>query len=143
MRPCLLCSARSLPDCRRSRGASRGLTRFEVLLAAAVLGAGALAVGAFHWSGAQARGESAARERGQVVLAAATDWKRDHLDHGCPSITLLQREALLEETARAEDPWGQRYRIRCVDSEVQVRSAGQDGRFETADDITLAAEPNT
>ncbi len=77
------------------------------------------------------------------MLSAATDWKREHLERGCPSITQLQQSSLLEATARAEDPWGQRYRIRCESGEVQVRSAGKDGKFETADDITLAAEPNT
>lgn len=125
------------------RAAERGVTRFELMLAATVLGLGVVTFGVWKVYAADAGGEQAARERGQQVLTAATDWKRDHVERGCPSITQLQQSARLEATARAEDPWGQRYRIRCESGEVQVRSAGKDGKFETADDITLAAEPNT
>jgi hypothetical protein len=107
-----------------------------------------IAVSALGWVGwktysAEAGGEELARQRGRAVLSAAADWKRDHVEPGCPSITQLQRASLLAQTARAEDPWGQRYRIVCVDNRVQVLSAGRDGRFETADDIALAAEPNS
>ena len=113
------------------------------MLAAAVTTVGLVAFGSWKVYASQAGGEEVARQRGQQVLSAATDWKREHLERGCPSITQLQQSSLLEATARAEDPWGQRYRIRCESGEVQVRSAGKDGKFETADDITLAAEPNT
>jgi general secretion pathway protein G len=128
---------------RRTAAGARGVTRFELMLAAAVLGAGLTTFGAWKVYGSQAGGDDVARQRGQQVLTAATDWKREHVERGCPSITQLQQSELLEATARAEDPWGQRYRIRCASGEVQVRSAGKDGKFETADDITLAAEPNT
>jgi hypothetical protein len=113
------------------------------MLAAAVLSVATVSFGAWKVYASEAGGEEVARARGQQVLSAATDWKREHLEHGCPSITQLQQSDLLQATARAEDPWGQRYRIRCASGEVQVRSAGKDGKFETADDITLAAEPNT
>lgn len=119
------------------------MTRFELLLAAAVGGLGVVGFGGYRWYQASAAGEDVARERAQLVLAAASDWKREHVQKGCPSITQLQRASLLEETARAEDPWGQRYRIRCSEKEVQVLSAGKDGRFETSDDITLGVEPNS
>lgn len=125
------------------RTSARGVTRFELLLATAVLGIATVTFGAWKVYASEAGGDEVARQRGQQVLTAATDWKREHLEHGCPSITQLQQSDLLEATARAEDPWGQRYRIRCSSGEVQVRSAGKDGKFETADDITLAAEPNT
>jgi general secretion pathway protein G len=128
---------------QRRNAATRGITRFELMLAIGVLGAGMVTFGAWKVYASEAGGDEAARQRGQHVLTAATDWKREHLEHGCPSITQLQQSDLLEATARAEDPWGQRYRIRCSSGEVQVRSAGKDGKFETADDITLAAEPNT
>lgn len=84
-----------------------------------------------------------AHKRGKVVLDAASDWKRGHAQTGCPSITQLQRDEVLSRSARAEDPWGNRFRILCTSDEIQVRSAGGDGRFETADDITWATTPNS
>lgn len=128
---------------RRPETAQRGMTRFELLLATSIVGIGLVGFGGWKVYSAEAGGDDVARARGQQVLAAATDWKREHLEHGCPSITQLRSASLLEASARAEDPWGQRYRIRCSQSEVSVLSAGRDGRFETGDDITLVAEPNT
>lgn len=119
------------------------MTRFELLLATAIIGTGLLGLGGWKVYSSQAGGDDVARARGQQVLAAATDWKREHLERGCPSITQLRSESLLEASARAEDPWGQRFRIRCADGEVSVLSAGRDGRFETGDDITLVAQPNS
>jgi general secretion pathway protein G len=135
--------SRRSSNSRSERRNQRGVTRVELVMVAAVVGFAALGFGAWKAYAGSAGGEDVARQRGQRVLSAATDWKREHLERGCPSITQLQKASLLEASARAEDPWGQRYRIRCESGEVQVRSAGKDGKFETADDITLAAEPNT
>lgn len=128
---------------RRNRAAVRGVTRFELLLATsavAVIGA----VAAFWQLGEGALNPAGeAQKRGKVVLDAATDWKRANARTGCPSITQLQRDEVLSRSARAEDPWGNRFRILCTNDGIQVRSAGGDGRFETPDDITLAATPNS
>lgn len=113
------------------------------MLSGSVLAIAAITFGAWKVYASEAGGEAVARERGQLVLAAATDWKREHAESGCPSITQLRQSSRLDAKARAEDPWGHRYLIRCASGEVEVRSAGRDGKFETADDITLAAEPNT
>ncbi len=126
-----------------SRHTQRGVTRLELLLFGAVAAIGLIGFTGWKWYAAQSGVVELARERGHVVLTAASDWKRDHLERGCPSITQLQRASLLESTARAEDPWGQRFQIRCLEGQVRVLSAGKDGRFETSDDIALAAEPNT
>jgi hypothetical protein len=125
------------------RHTQRGVTRLELLLFGAASAICLIGFTGWKWYTAQSGVVELARERGQVVLTAASDWKRDHLERGCPSITQLQRASLLESTARAEDPWGQRFQIRCLEGEVRVLSAGEDGRFETSDDIALATEPNT
>lgn len=127
----------------RARRNARGLTRFELLLGVSALGVTGAFVGAWQLAGATTNSHVEAEKRGKAVLSAASDWKRTHAQTGCPSITQLQRDDVLDRKARAEDPWGQRYRILCTSDEIQVRSAGGDGLFETADDITLAATPNS
>ncbi len=90
----------------RARAAARGVTRFELLLG---LGAAAVAalVGVFvHVAEHGANPTQEAEKRGKIVLSAASDWKREHTQTGCPSITQLQRDEALDPTARAEDPLG-------------------------------------
>ena len=131
------------PNRALRRATSRGVTRFELMLvvgALSLLGLGGAWLNLGH---AAHNPEATARERGQALLNAATDWKREHSGPGCPSITQLKRESRLNSAARTEDPWGERFRLRCTDQEVQVWSAGGDRQFLTPDDITLAAQPTS
>jgi hypothetical protein len=125
------------------RTAIRGITRFELLLGVSVVAVVSGLVGLWTVGEQGLNPQAEAEKRGKAVLTAASDWKRAHAQTGCPSITQLQRDEALDKAARAEDPWGKRYRILCTSDEIQVRSAGGDGRFETPDDITLATQPNT
>jgi hypothetical protein len=61
-------------------------------------------------------------------------WSRSH--DGCPRFT----GELLDEPV---DPWGRPYRVICVvyPPHVVITSAGEDGRFGTADDIASNRAP--
>ncbi len=125
------------------RASRRGVTRFELLL---TVGATALVVSLGAWLNlghATVDHESDARTRGKALLNAAEQWKREQSGPGCPSITQLKQESRLDATARAEDPWGERFRIRCTERELEVWSAGRDRRFDTSDDITLGSKPTS
>jgi hypothetical protein len=74
------------------------------------------------------------------LLDAASSWKRTSGVAGCPTVSQLRVDRQLSAGAPTDDPWGSRFRIRCSEAEVQVRSAGLDGEFQTADDIALSAD---
>jgi hypothetical protein len=108
-----------------------------------LLSAGLIATGAL-WasSGAdqQDRTEEAFRAA-QHIRRAAESWRRDNAD-GCPTLSVLKHEAYLEAEAAAEDPWGQRFRIRCGEpaaptDNISVMSAGRDGKPNTRDDVRV------
>lgn len=122
---------------RRSSGFS--VSRTQLVLGATGLVA-AVTLGGW-WLGSRAEDHAAAtaQTEAEQLLTAASAWKREH-SNGCPSVSQLKVDRLLERRAASDDPWGGRYRIMCQDNEVQVRSAGGDGRFRTDDDISLAAD---
>jgi len=57
----------------------------------------------------------------------------------CPTLDDLVRVDLLKEE-QTKDPFGNELRVRCTLNVIEVRSAGKDGRFNTADDV-VHAEP--
>src|SRR5688572_15719541 len=102
-------------------GASRfrGLTAFE--LAVLVVG-GLLLFGGVVLASSGAddrdRTEEAIRTA-QRIRGAAESWRREHAE-GCPTVSVLKHEAYLEAEADADDPWGQRFRLKCGDEDVTV-----------------------
>ncbi|MCP5065215.1 MAG: hypothetical protein GY946_01500, partial [bacterium] len=75
----------------------------------------------------------------QRVLNAAEEWKKTEDvegGDGCPTLSQLQHERFLSREASTEDPWGNRFRIKCSE-QVSVRSAGPDGKAGTSDDVRI------
>lgn len=112
----------------------------------ALMLAGALVVAVFGtqvWKHDEAKAQTKQAEGvAHALLNAAKEWKRNS-GAGCPSVSKLIADDLWSRDSRAEDPWGNRYRISCRADTLRVRSAGQDRRFKTADDINVAADWNT
>jgi len=71
------------------------------------------------------------------IRNAAEEWRKDNGNNGCPTLSQLVHEKRLSESARMDDPWGERYRLRCTDDEVTVVSPGEDRRQNTSDDIRV------
>lgn len=120
-----------------ARAANRGVTRFELMVGSAIL---AVVVGLGSWwlgSKAEDDAQAVARSKAAKLLTAASDWKRQHDIAGCPSVTQLLVDKNLRRGEATDDPWGGRFKISCEADRVQVRSAGGDQRFSTADDIEL------
>lgn len=117
---------------RQPRSARRRLTRFEagLLLAATITLGGAYWLLSSDASAKDARGE-AEQVAGEILTAAQA--YRDGHGVGCPSLTELERRHGLK--GGGEDPWGGRFRLICDEDGLSVLSAGEDGRFGTADDV--------
>lgn len=115
---------------------SRGFTLFEL---GAVLATGLALCTGVLWAATdtQDRDRTAEAERAaQTLRGAAESWRRDN-PNGCPTVSVLKHEAYLEPEARTDDPWGQRFQLRCGDDRVIVVSPGRDGKPNTADDIRV------
>jgi len=82
-------------------------------------------------------GQSSSRADALQIQTAAKAFRAQHTN-GCPTLSSLQEEQLLSHGARSDDAWGNRFRIRCEDSDITVSSAGPDGKNNNADDIRTA-----
>lgn len=83
--------------------------------------------------------QDAAMATARRIVTAASDWKREHREVGCPTVSQLIVDRNWRRDEPSDDPWGGRFRIRCSSDEVNVRSPGRDGRFETDDDVLATA----
>lgn len=119
------------------RAWQRGVTHIELLIG---LGAAGLvaAVGLGLTTGSEGDQDEAMATARRIV-AAASDWRREHREVGCPTVSQLIRDHAWRREDPPDDPWGGRFRIHCSSDEVNVRSPGRDGRFETDDDVKAAA----
>ncbi|HKO50406.1 MAG TPA: hypothetical protein VJV79_21940 [Polyangiaceae bacterium] len=82
-------------------------------------------------------GQASSRADAAEIQTAAKAFRAQHAD-GCPTLSSLKEEQLLNRNARDDDAWGNRFRISCADGELSVSSAGPDGKPNSADDISPA-----
>jgi hypothetical protein len=88
-----------------------------------------------HAQSVQARAQL--ERDGRSILDAAVAWRGKNAKLGCPTISQLIQDRHLPREATADDPWGQRYRIRCSVDDVHVESLGEDGRAASDDDVRM------
>lgn len=121
---------------RSPRRTCRGVTLVEVGAVAALVAL--VAGGATLWLKPKLDSErmNSAEKSAQVIHDAVVQWQDDN-GTGCPTISQLQLDKALPSDAKASDPWGNRYRVSCDDSNVTVHSAGHDGQLGTSDDVSV------
>lgn len=102
--------------------------------AVAVVAAVAVTAGVAAHEGKSAEvGEAA--QAAKRILHAADTYAVSSAQAGCPTITELIEAQKLDDDARTDDAWGNRFRIVCDASGPRVVSAGPDGRLGTTDDL--------
>jgi general secretion pathway protein G len=115
----------------------RGVTLFEVLIVVAILAmvAGGVAFFALpKFKEAQVKtAESAAR----IIRQAAQSWQATNSDGGCPTVSQLVQDKLLDPGQNTADPWGQAFVISCTEDDVVVLSTGGDKKKGTKDDVMV------
>lgn len=125
-------------EVRPARGArARGVTLFEVLIVVAIIalissGVGLAALAMFRRTQVEQ-----AHTDGRVVAAGAESFMAFHHGDRCPTFDEMIREKILKRDSKARDPWGESWRIECIDGEVVVNSLGPDRKAETEDDIRI------
>jgi hypothetical protein len=121
----------------RGRSHSRGVTPFGAAALVFVFGAGASCLWWVQSANAARDAQSSSRsDAGQIAQAAASF--RDEHGTGCPTISQLEEEGFLSHETRADDAWGNRFRIRCDSDQIAVTSAGPDGIANNADDVRVS-----
>lgn len=86
-----------------------------------------------RWTEAQLRAtEMAAR----TLRGGAIAWQGVH-GAGCPTVTALLDERLVDRASKTDDAWGQPFEISCDGADVVVRSRGPDKRPGTPDDVVV------
>jgi len=118
----------------RHRSRSRGVTPIAAALLVLVCGVGASGLWWAQSAGAAHQADDASRADATQIQMAALAFRAQHSD-GCPTLSSLKEELLLSRNVREDDAWGNRFRVRCDDNELVVRSAGPDSKPNTADDI--------
>ena len=68
-----------------------------------------------------------------TIRSAVQTWQLE--DASCPTVHDLVEARILNRQQRTVDPWGNDYRVECIDDEAVVSSAGRDGIFDTDDDV--------
>jgi general secretion pathway protein G len=115
----------------------RGVTLFEVLIVVAILAmvAGGVAFFALpKFKEAQVKtAESAAR----IIRQAAQSWQATNSDGGCPTVSQLVQDKLLDPGQNTADPLGQAFVISCTEDDVVVLSTGGDKKKGTKDDVMV------
>ncbi len=129
-----LLSGASEMDRRRAR--ARGVTPVAAALAVLALGAGASGLWWAESKSSSHDAEAASRSDANQVQIAAQGFRAQHSD-GCPTLSLLEEERFLDRSAREDDAWGNRFRVRCENGELSVSSAGPDGLPGNSDDIRV------
>ena len=79
-----------------------------------------------------------ARIEGRSITAAAEHYRSRSPNQACPTLAQLQREPEVACDS-ALDPWRREFRVECVGDGVRARSAGEDGAFDTADDVVVVS----
>lgn len=55
----------------------------------------------------------------------------------CPSFAQLEGGGFIDEASSREDPWGEKWKISCLEDHIEVASAGPDGTIGSEDDICV------
>ena len=112
----------------------RGVSLFEAKLVGAAAAVVLLGVGVFVNTSSAEEKVSVSTKDANVILEAASDYMSED-GSGCPTVSSLKRDQLLQPNAAASDAWGSRFRVLCTGRDVQVLSAGPDGRLDSKDDV--------
>ncbi|MEM9191093.1 MAG: prepilin-type N-terminal cleavage/methylation domain-containing protein [Myxococcota bacterium] len=126
---------------RRPKRGEAGVTLVEVMIVVVIMALIATAVGIAILPQLGKGKEGVAESNVSAIKQASLAYILDG-NSGCPGIDdlidagELDEDSILNEEGRAADPWGNGYDIQCSGDNVVVTSAGEDGEFNTDDDIS-------
>ncbi len=114
------------------------MTRNELVLGVAIVAIAVSATTALLASASSDEERATAEADARILRDAVEAWFAAGADvRSCPTVSRLVEDDVLARTARTDDPWGARFRVKCDDGAVSIVSTGRDGRYGTDDDIRL------
>lgn len=119
------------------RAHSRGVTPLAAAIAVFALGAAGSCLWWVQNASAARDAQSSSRSDAQQIASAAATFRAEHSE-GCPTVSLLEEDGFLSRDTRADDAWGNRFRLSCEGDQVVVSSAGPNAVPNDADDIHVS-----
>lgn len=126
---------------RIARAAARGMSLLEIMIVIAIMSLIATGVGFAivpRWQKAQI---DTATTNARAIRNAAISWRATSGDDGCPSVSQLVQDKMIDSASKTEDPWGAAYKILCTEDDIYVTSSGPDKKDGTKDDIAVPSAP--
>ncbi len=125
---------------RRSRRRQRGMTLTEIIIVITIIGALMGAIGYGLFTKAENGRIELAKTSGQNLRASAKTWKMQNTESDeCPTIEALRKASLVDKVDPT-DPWGNKWKLTCTDTDIAVISFGKDKKENTEDDIRVPAK---
>lgn len=123
----------SLKLARARRRRQAGMTLIEITIVLLIIGTIAASVGFALLPQFEKAKVKATRTDAKKVTAAAEMWIAEH--GGCPSVSDLIEDKILNTKNRTMDAWDHDFSIECGDDGPVARSAGPDGQMGNDDDV--------
>ncbi len=127
--------ARRRASARRALARRAGMTLVEIMIVVIIMAMIVTAVGVAVLPRLNEARVNQARTDAQSVRSAVEMYLSQNPGGGCPSISDLVSERILNSRTRTTDPWNNEFAIECDGDDISVVSAGPDGQMGTEDDI--------
>lgn len=127
----------SLRATRIARAKARGMSLLEIMIVIAIMSLIATGVGFAivpRWQKAQV---DTATTNARAIRNAAISWRATSGDDGCPTVSQLVADKMIDSASKTEDPWGAAFKIVCTEDDIMVTSSGPDKKDGTQDDIAV------
>jgi general secretion pathway protein G len=129
-----LSSARARRRAILRRAARHGMTLIEIMIVVVIMALVTTGVAIAVLPKLQQAKIKSAESAVQTVKSAVTLYIATN-NTDCATMPQLLEDKQIDKSTATQDPWNHDFQIECDGTDINVRSAGPDGEFDTADDI--------
>jgi general secretion pathway protein G len=129
-----LSSARARRRDLLRRAARQGMTLIEIMIVVVIMALVTTGVAIAVLPKLQQAKVKSAESAVQTVKSAVTLYIATN-NTDCATMPQLIEDKQIDKSTATQDPWNHDFQIECDGTDINVRSAGPDGEFDTADDI--------
>jgi len=127
-------SARARRRALLRRAARQGMTLIEIMIVVVIMALVTTGVAIAVLPKLQQAKVKSAESAVQTVKSAVTLYIATN-NTDCATMPQLLEDKQIDKSTATQDPWNHDFQIECDGTDINVRSAGPDGEFDTADDI--------
>jgi general secretion pathway protein G len=127
-------SARARRRALLRRAARQGMTLIEIMIVVVIMALVTTGVAIAVLPKLQQAKVKSAESAVQTVKSAVTLYIATN-NTDCATMPQLIEDKQIDKSTATQDPWNHDFQIECDGTDINVRSAGPDGEFDTVDDI--------